>query len=64
MIANVLATLSLLAVVGCGAALVVLAALQTRLERRWADDERRRSDLRFARQHPAQRPKDTTRWHQ
>lgn len=64
MIANALATLSLFAVVGCCVVLVVLTACQARLERRWTDDDRRRADQWFARQHPAQRPKDATRWHQ
>lgn len=64
MIANALATLSLFAVIGCCVALVVLTVCQARLERRWADEDRRRSDQRFARQHSARRPKDATRWHQ
>jgi hypothetical protein len=64
MIANALATLSLFAVVGCCVVLVVLIVCQARLERRWADDDRRRSDARFARQRPVNRPGDSTRWHQ
>jgi hypothetical protein len=48
---------ALIVVVGCGAILVALIVRQSRLERRWADEDRRRADLRFARQHPTRRPR-------
>lgn len=51
------APFALVVVVGCGAAIVALIAHQSRLERRWADDARRRADQRFARQHSARRPR-------
>ena len=47
----------LLIVIAPGAAIVALIVRQSRLERRWADEDRRRADLRFARQHPTRRPR-------
>ena len=47
----------LLIVIAPGAAIVALIVRQSRLERRWADEARRRADLRFARQHSTRRPR-------